>query len=72
MIRPQKSRELTQLFILIFSLAAIAVLYLAKTVVVPLALAILFSFEAAERVSLRNPSANPDRKIDAVVTEARV
>ena len=52
MSRPQKSRELLQLFILIFSLAAIAVLYLAKTVVVPLALAILFSFLLSPLVTL--------------------
>jgi predicted PurR-regulated permease PerM len=52
MSRPQKSRELTYLFILIFSLAAIAVLYLAKTVVVPLALAILFSFLLSPLVTL--------------------
>ncbi len=52
MSRPQKSRELTQLFILIFSLAGIAVLYLAKTVVVPLALAILFSFLLSPLVTL--------------------
>jgi predicted PurR-regulated permease PerM/methylmalonyl-CoA mutase cobalamin-binding subunit len=52
MSRPQKSGELTQLFILIFSLAAIAVLYLAKTVVVPLALAILFSFLLSPLVTL--------------------
>jgi predicted PurR-regulated permease PerM/methylmalonyl-CoA mutase cobalamin-binding subunit len=52
MSRPQKSRELTYLFILIFSLAAIAVLYLAETVVVPLALAILFSFLLSPVVTL--------------------
>ncbi|HZC42690.1 MAG TPA: AI-2E family transporter [Acidobacteriaceae bacterium] len=52
MSRPQKSRELTYLFILIFSLATIAVLYLAKTVVVPLALAILFSFLLSPLVTL--------------------
>ncbi len=52
MSRPQKSRELTHLFILIFSLAAIAVLYLAKTVVVPLALAILFAFLLSPLVTL--------------------
>ena len=44
MSRSPKSRELNYLFILIFSLAAIAVLYLAESVVVPLALAILFAF----------------------------
>jgi len=44
MSRSPKSRELQYLFILIFSLVAIAVLYLAETVVVPLALAILFAF----------------------------
>jgi predicted PurR-regulated permease PerM len=44
MSRSPKSRELNYLFILIFSLAAIAVLYFAKSVVVPLALAILFAF----------------------------
>ena len=44
--------ELTYLFILIFSLAAIAVLYLANTVVVPLALAILFSFLLSPLVTL--------------------
>ena len=52
MSRSPKSRELTYLFILIFSLAAIAVLYLAKTVVVPLALAILFSFLLSPLVTL--------------------
>ena len=52
MSRQQKSPELTYLFILIFSLAAIAVLYLAKTVVVPLALAILFSFLLSPLVTL--------------------
>jgi predicted PurR-regulated permease PerM len=52
MSRPQKSRELTYLFILIFSLAAIAVLFLAKPVVVPLALAILFSFLLSPLVTL--------------------
>jgi len=52
MSRSPKSRELTYLFILIFSLAAIAVLYLAKPVVVPLALAILFSFLLSPLVTL--------------------
>ena len=52
MSRQQKSPELTYLFILIFSLASIAVLYLAKTVVVPLALAILFSFLLSPLVTL--------------------
>ncbi|MHB1937949.1 MAG: AI-2E family transporter [Acidobacteriaceae bacterium] len=52
MSRPQKSGELSQLLILIFSLTAIAVLYLAKTVVVPLALAILFSFLLSPLVAL--------------------
>ncbi len=52
MSRSPKSRELTYLFILIFSLAAIAVLYLAKTVVVPLALAILFSFLLSPLVTI--------------------
>ena len=52
MSRSPKSRELTYLFILIFSLATIAVLYLAKTVVVPLALAILFTFLLAPLVTL--------------------
>lgn len=44
MNRSKKSRELSPLLTLIFSLAIIAVLYFAKTVVVPLALAVLFSF----------------------------
>jgi predicted PurR-regulated permease PerM len=52
MSRSEKSRELTQIVVLIFSLAAIAVLYLAKTVVVPLALAILFSFLLSPLVNL--------------------
>ena len=50
--RSPKSRELTHLFILTFSLATIAVLYLAKTVVVPLALAILFAFLLSPLVTL--------------------
>ncbi|MGB7197331.1 MAG: AI-2E family transporter, partial [Acidobacteriaceae bacterium] len=52
MSRSPKTRELTYLFVLIFSLATIAVLYLAKTVVVPLALAILFSFLLSPLVTL--------------------
>ncbi len=52
MSRDPKSRELTYLFILIFSLTTIAVLYLAKTVVVPLALAILFAFLLSPLVTL--------------------
>ena len=52
MSRSPKSRELTYLFILIFSLATIAVLYLAKSVVVPLALSILFSFLLSPLVTL--------------------
>jgi predicted PurR-regulated permease PerM len=52
MSRSPKSRELNYLFILLFSLAAIAVLYLAETVVVPLALAILFSFLLSPLVTL--------------------
>lgn len=52
MSRSPKSRELTHLFILIVSLATIAVLYLAKSVVVPLALAILFSFLLSPLVTL--------------------
>jgi len=52
MSRSPKSRELTYLFILVFSLATIAVLYLAKTVVVPLALAILFAFLLSPLVTL--------------------
>ena len=52
MSRSPKSRELTHLLILIFSLATIAVLYLAKSVVVPLALAILFSFLLSPLVTL--------------------
>jgi predicted PurR-regulated permease PerM len=52
MSRAENTRELTNLFILISSLAAIAVLYLAKTVVVPLALAILFSFLLSPLVTL--------------------
>jgi predicted PurR-regulated permease PerM len=52
MSRSEKSRELTQLFVLVFSLAAVAVLYLAKTAVVPLALAILFSFLLSPLVNL--------------------
>ncbi len=52
MSRSPKSRELTYLFVLISSLTAIAVLYLAKAVVVPLALAILFSFLLSPLVTL--------------------
>lgn len=52
MSRSPKSREITNLLILVFSLTAIAVLYLAKTVVVPLALAILFSFLLSPLVTL--------------------
>jgi predicted PurR-regulated permease PerM len=52
MSRSEKSRELSELLILTFSLTAIAVLYLAKTVVVPLALAILFSFLLSPLVTL--------------------
>ena len=52
MSRAPKSRELTYLSILISTVAAIAVLYLAKEVVVPLALAILFSFLLSPLVTL--------------------
>jgi len=52
MSRSPKSRELSHLFILIFSIATIGVLYVAKTVVVPLALAILFAFLLSPVVTL--------------------
>lgn len=52
MSRSEKSRELSELLILTFSLTAIAVIYLAKTAVVPLALAILFSFLLSPLVTL--------------------
>jgi predicted PurR-regulated permease PerM len=52
MNRPKTSREISQLLTLIFSLVTIAILYLAKTVVVPLALAVLFSFLLSPLVAL--------------------
>ena len=52
MSRSRKSDELSQLLTLIFSLVTIAVLYLAKTVVMPLALAVLFSFLFSPLVTL--------------------
>ncbi|MES2219827.1 MAG: AI-2E family transporter, partial [Acidobacteriota bacterium] len=52
MSRSPKSREFTLLFILLSSITAIAVLYLAKTVVVPLALAILFAFLLSPLVTI--------------------
>ena len=44
MTSSRKSEELSQLLTVIFAVVTVAVLYLAKTVVVPLALAILFAF----------------------------
>ena len=49
--RSDTSRKLTQILMIIAAVIAIAVLYLAKEVVVPLALAVLFSFLLAPLVS---------------------
>ncbi|MEO6965133.1 MAG: AI-2E family transporter, partial [Acidobacteriaceae bacterium] len=48
----RKSAELSQLLAIIFALVTVAVLYLAKKVVVPLALAILFAFLLSPIVTL--------------------
>jgi predicted PurR-regulated permease PerM len=50
--RSSSSRQLSHLLTLFVAVIAIAVLYLAKTVVVPLALAILFTFLLAPLVTL--------------------
>ena len=52
MSRPGKSRELSQLSAVIFAGIAIGMLYVAKAVVVPLALAILFAFLLSPLVTL--------------------
>ncbi|HUZ96119.1 MAG TPA: AI-2E family transporter [Edaphobacter sp.] len=49
--RSSASRELSRLLIIVVAVVAIAVLYLAKEVVVPLALAVLFSFLLAPVVT---------------------
>ncbi len=51
MARSGTSRELSQLLALVLAVVAITVLYLAKTVVVPLALAVLFTFLLAPVVT---------------------
>jgi predicted PurR-regulated permease PerM len=52
MARSGTSRELSQLLALVLAVVAIMVLYLAKTVVVPLALAVLFTFLLAPVVTM--------------------
>ncbi len=52
MARPSSSREISHLLAIVVAVVVVLVLYLAKTVVVPLALAILFAFLLAPVVTL--------------------